>query len=43
MALPRRMASSSVLNLAIEQTGPKISSCIIFISSETPEKMVGWM
>lgn len=39
--LPTLMASSLVLNLEMEQTGPKISSCIIFMSSVTLEKMVG--
>lgn len=41
--LPTRMASSLVLNLEMEQTGPKISSWTIFMSSVTLEKMVGSM
>lgn len=43
LVLPTLIASSFVLNLAMEQTGPKISSCIIFMSSVTLEKMVGSM
>lgn len=42
-ALLTRMASASSLNFAIEQTGPKISSRMIFMFSLTFEKMVGSM
>jgi hypothetical protein len=37
------MTSALVLNLEIVQTGPKISSRWIFMSSVTLEKMVGSM
>ena len=41
--LPTRMASALSLNLAIEHTGPKISSCMMDMSSLTSAKIVGSM
>jgi hypothetical protein len=41
--LPILITSALFLNLEIVQTGPKISSCWIFMSSVTLEKIVGSM
>lgn len=43
VALAIWMASSSVLNLMIAATGPKISSLAIFMSIVTSANAVGWM